>query len=594
MNNFFQKVSSGLRLFKKAFKGYIPQMLALTVIGFLSGLLEGVGANALIPLFSFVTGGDKGEDFISKNIENFFGLVGIDFTLSYLLVFIAALFVLKAVVLFIGSYIQLKISYGYEKNNRTELFKRSLESRWSYLLEQKIGHLEKVLSVETRYVTRLLETLSSFILISTSLIVFIVIAINISASITLITIGTGAVLIALFHPLVETTRRITEHVAQKTRDVAHFVNENILGVKTIKAMSVSEPIALLGDSYFELLRKLHIRRSLIANIFGAFFQPFSIIFILLLFAFSYKTGDFNLPAFVALIYLIQRIFSQVQNFQTHTQTIFRMFPYLENVLKHQEQARSNKEEDSGTLPFAFNKNFSFKNVSFAYGPGKETLSHVSFSVPRGSFVGLIGPSGAGKTTIVDIALRLFKPTEGDVLLDDTSIYKINLHHYRKNVGYVSQDIHLTNDTVARNIAFFDESITENAIVRAAKQANIYEVIQTLPHTFNSVVGERGVLLSAGQRQRVVIARVLARNPQFLILDEATSALDNESEKRIQEVIENLKGKITVLVIAHRLSTVMNCDTLFVLDQGKIIEQGKPQDLLQDKETYFYKTYHLRE
>ncbi len=326
--------------------------------------------------------------------------------------------------------------------------------------------------------------------------------------------------------------------------------------------------------------------------FGAFFQPFSVIFVLMLFAFAYKTSTFNFPAFVAIVYLIQRIFSQIQDLQAQTQNVFGLLPYMEHVLSYQKRMRKNEEEEGGGKPFVFEKDLLFERVSFGYGQNA-ILDNLSFRINRGSFTGLIGSSGSGKTTIVDLMLRLFVPQKGNILLDGLLVSEIDVHDWRKNVGYVSQDIHLINDTVENNIRFFDDSISREEILYAAKQAQIYDFIDSLPEKFSSVVGERGIQLSAGQRQRIVIARVLVRHPKLLILDEATSALDNESEKHIQAVIESLKGHITVLVIAHRLGTVMNCDTLMVLDKGKIIETGAPNDLLKDKQTYFYKAYNIR-
>jgi ABC-type multidrug transport system fused ATPase/permease subunit len=216
---------------------------------------------------------------------------------------------------------------------------------------------------------------------------------------------------------------------------------------------------------------------------------------------------------------------------------------------------------------------------------------VNFSISRGEMVGLIGPSGAGKTTIVDLVLRLFNPTSGEILLDGKNIRKIKLKDWRKNIGYVSQDIFLINDTIANNIKFYDDSISDKEIEEAAKSANIYDFIQNCPEKFETNIGERGIMLSVGQRQRIIIARVLARQPKFLLLDEATSALDNESELKIKESIDGLKGKVPVFIIAHRLSTVMNCDKVLAIENGKIIEQGEPKKLLNDKKSYFYQIYY---
>ncbi len=382
--------------------------------------------------------------------------------------------------------------------------------------------------------------------------------------------------------------------AVESRANAHFINENVLGMKTIKAMSATTLVIRDADTRFEILRKLGIRLTLLNSIFSSFFQPFGVLFILFLFSFSYKTGSFSLPAFAAIVYLIQRIFSNIQNFYIHIQGIFKELPYLEHLLVYKKQATENREENAGHRSFIFEHAFSFRNVSFRYNLSKDVLSDISFRIPKGSFAGFVGPSGSGKTTIVDIALRLFKPERGEVLLDDVPVGEIDLDLFRRNIGYVSQDIHLINDTIANNIRFFEPAVSNDAIVRAAKQADIYDTIESLPEKFSSLVGERGVHLSGGQRQRIVIARALARNPQLLILDEATSALDNESEKRIQAIIENLKGRMTVLVIAHRLGTVLNCDTLFVLDGGRIKESGEPRALLDNKDSYFFKMYHIRQ
>jgi ABC-type multidrug transport system fused ATPase/permease subunit len=217
------------------------------------------------------------------------------------------------------------------------------------------------------------------------------------------------------------------------------------------------------------------------------------------------------------------------------------------------------------------------------------LKNLNLIISKGETVGLIGSSGSGKTTIADLIIRLFNPTGGKIIMDETDISEINLKNWRNNIGYVSQDIFLLNDTIENNIKFYSD-LSEEEVIKAAKLANIYDFIMEQPKKFDSLVGERGLKLSAGQRQRIILARVIARKPQILILDEATSALDNESESLIQQALENLHGKITILMIAHRLSTVMNADKLFVLENGEIIEEGVPRVLLENKGSEFSKIY----
>ena len=207
-------------------------------------------------------------------------------------------------------------------------------------------------------------------------------------------------------------------------------------------------------------------------------------------------------------------------------------------------------------------------------------------------VGLIGPSGAGKTTIVDLLLRLFRPNSGELLIDGANIDELDKKSWHKNIGYVSQDIFLLNDTIENNIRFYNNALNHKDIVEATRSANIYDFIETLPDKFQTLVGERGIQLSGGQRQRIVLARILARKPSILVLDEATSALDNESEHKIQEAIKGLRGKLTILIVAHRLSTVMHEDKIAVLKDGIIAEEGGPQELLNNSQSYFYKNYNI--
>lgn len=576
-----------------AFGAYRFEFLILTVLGFFGGILEGVGINALIPLFSLFTGEAAGDDIVSQAIKKFFFFFNIDFTLQFLLVFIVILFILKAIILFIGNYIKIRIVADYEKDLRFDLFQGMLRARWPYLLKQKIGHLEKIIMVEATNASGVLKIASGAILLVWGLIVYLAIAVSISLTITLVTLAFGVFLFLVFKPIVKRVRDVSQRIVLENKNVAHFVNENMLGAKTIKAMFIASPVIVIANGYFEKLKELKIENFIWQGIPGAIPRPIALIFITILFIVMHTQPGFNIASFVAVMYLVQRIFSDMSNLQSDYFRIHESVPYLESALRQKEKAFGNVEKIGGGELFVFKDALSFREVSFSYNARSEVLSGINFQIKKGSSVGLIGASGGGKTTVVDLLLRLFEPTQGEIVLDGVSIAKISMELWRRNIGYVSQDMHLVNDTVANNIKFFNPTITDEAVVVAAKMAHIDTVIENLPKKFETVVGERGLLLSAGQRQRIVIARVLARNPQFLILDEATSALDNESELAIQKAIENFKGKITVLIIAHRLGTVMNCDELFVLHGGRIVERGKPQELLKDKQSYFYKAYNIR-
>lgn len=579
-------------LSKIAFGSYKWQIILMMILSFLTGILEAVGINAIIPIFSVIDGGET-TDIISQTIEKFFLYFGIFYSVKFLLIFIATLFIIRAIVLLAAKYITLKIAADYERNTRSELFKLMLESNWSHLLRQKLGYLDQVLIMDIKNCSSLLAHIGGATLILINLIVYTFVAFNISFTITMLALALGAGIFLVFKPFFYKTRILSQQMAEDYKSLAHYVNENIIGMKAIKSMLAENVVFNKGVEYFDHLKDLRIRAGLLRNFTYVAVQPIGLLFIIGIFAFFYKTGSFTFASFIVIVYAINRIFVNIQSAQSEAHIISSFVPYLTTVLNYRKEAMERKEEDMGTEKFNFKDRLELKNINFSYDTESTALSDISFSVKRGEMIGIIGPSGAGKTTLVDLLLRLFNPQKGAILLDGKNITDISLKEWRNNVGYVSQDIFLINDTLENNIRFYNESLSKQDIIEATKMANIYDFIQKQPQGFDTVVGERGIKLSGGQRQRIVLARTLARHPQILILDEATSALDSESEVSIQQAIEKIKGEVTVIAIAHRLSTVINSDRLVVIEDGRVIESGTPKDLLEDKKSYFFKAYNLR-
>jgi subfamily B ATP-binding cassette protein MsbA len=221
----------------------------------------------------------------------------------------------------------------------------------------------------------------------------------------------------------------------------------------------------------------------------------------------------------------------------------------------------------------------FRDVSFAYRIGQATLDHVNFTVQPGEMIALVGPSGAGKSTIITLLARFYDPTTGAVLIDDTPISGFNVQSVRRQIGIVMQDNILFSGSIEENIRYGRPGASKEEVIAASKVANCHEFVSRLKNGYDSRVGERGVSLSGGQRQRLAIARVLLRDPRILILDEATSALDSHSERLIQDATEKLMENRTAIVIAHRLSTVVNANRILVMDHGRIVDFGRHEELL---------------
>jgi len=586
------KTPNALTVLCSIFSRYRWHIVALTVFGFLSAILEGIGINAVIPLVSFFTGGgDTATDFITKTIQGLFSFFSIPFKFSYLLGFILILFVFRAISVVVFGYIRGWIGADFLGKESEEVLRRTLLSSWAFSLKQKLGTMHNTLVRDIQQSGSLLSSVAQIIQSFSGFLMYLLVAINISPTMTLYTLVGGAVLLFFLRPFLRRTQHIGEQSAKVEKQFAQFLTEHIIGMKSIKASGVERSAISYGSAHIRLLRHLSIQQALMRSASNSFFQPISIVLVVVLYVLTYQTPEFSIISFAASLYLIQKIFTYLESGQNALQMVNELVPYAQNIAASKHTLDLHRESSSGDAPFVFKKEIVFKDISFSYDDNKMILKDIDFPIRAGETIGLIGPSGAGKTSVVDLLLRLFKPNKGSILLDGIPSESITLSEWRQHIGYVSQDVFLLNNTIEENIRFYNKELTIEKIKNAAKQANIYDFIIGLPEGFKTITGDRGVMLSGGQRQRIALARALAGNPSLLLLDEATSALDHESEKLIHESIHSLRGKVTVIIVAHRPSTVAEADTIFVLNNGHIVERGTPQELLQNKESYFYKMQH---
>jgi len=319
---------------------------------------------------------------------------------------------------------------------------------------------------------------------------------------------------------------------------------------------VSSPISeIIGASIAALLLWIGARDVLVAQSISS--EDF-IRFILLLFSLFGPMKN------------LSNVFNELQNGLASADRVFSILDTKSDIINVPDATHVDNLE----------KEIIFKDLSFHYGnKDEQVLKNINFSISSGQIIALVGPSGAGKSTLVDLIPRFYDTTKGSIFIDDNNIKEIDINSLRSLMGIVTQETFLFNDTVRANISYGVESLSDDIIKDAAIAANAHEFIKKLPDGYETIIGERGVSLSGGQRQRIAIARAIVKNPPILILDEATSSLDTESEKKVQQAIEKLMRNRTVIVIAHRLSTVHNADKIIVLDKGEIIDEGSHDELI---------------
>ncbi len=579
-------------LFTTLYAGYGFKLFLVAALGIFSGFVEGFGITLLVPVFAFLVGTSSfGSNFFIKFLEKISASTGITFGFETLLIIIGTLFIVKAALLLIYWRIQTRVSADYRRSIRRKIYERLLGSSFSFLQKQKLGHVDYVLLADVDASTRMLESTIHVILDVTTLMTYAAVSFALSPAVTLTAFGTGLVILFVLKPFDRILRRYSRAIAASVKDIAHSVSETITGIKTVKAFGAEQPVLEDMSQLFKEHEYIEVKKQDIKTFIKVSIEPLSILFILAMFSITYKFLTFELASFVPIMYLVQQMFLRVEKIQNAKNLLSGAFPHAQSIQKTLAEITIHTPRIAGGAPYAFMDAIRFENVSFRYGTN-EIIHGLTLEIRRGKTIGIIGPSGAGKTTLVDLLLRFIEPSAGRIAIDGRAISDIDFEEWRKKVMYVAQDVFLRNTSVLENIRFYDAALPHGAIVEAAKMANIYDFIRSLPHGFDTVVGERGTRLSGGERQRIALARALARAPSVLVLDEATSALDAESEAMIKEALRRLKGEITILIIAHRMSTVMDVDEIYVIDKGILREHGVPEELLLDPHSYFSKISRL--
>ena len=387
-----------------------------------------------------------------------------------------------------------------------------------------------------------------------------------------------------------------EEVRTEVSNLNSFVQERVTGMKILQLFTREEV-------EFENFKKINARHKngwLKTVWYNSIFFPIAEILSSLTLGVIVWYGGINiitdktasigeLTAFIMMIPMMFRPLNQIAN---KFNTLLMGMVAAERVFKVID-TNSNIIDEGEILVNTFNGDVSFKNVNFSYVPNTQILNQISFNIKKGSTVAIVGSTGAGKTSVINLLNRFYEIDSGEISIDGINIKDYKLSNLRKNIGIVLQDVFLFSDTIFNNITLKDESISLNEVKLAAKQIGVHDFIMSLPNNYYYNVKERGIMLSSGQRQLIAFLRVYVSDPQILILDEATSSIDSTSEVLIQNATEKLTKNRTSLIIAHRLATIKKANNIIVMDSGNIIEQGSHKELISNKDGYYKKLYDVQ-
>lgn len=575
-----------LLFFIQGYELYIAFLVALAV---LIGIIDALSIALLYPMLS--------EGFqISATSIPFFGIIekiSSFIPIGSTFVHLGLLFILLSGVSLGFQLFYWKVAFFFKKEIviriKKELFEKINKNDYIFFVDNKQGDIINIFNQSPYYIEQSLDRILCLFadLIASTVIIGMLFFIS-PGGLLFVMIGGG-----LFYLIL---RKIGENISEKLgilqiatgQSENKVINEYISGVRTIKALHASDywksqyrdALKMYWDKYADYM---YIQRIPIIAINSLFYIAIGIIVLLL---YIYYADNFMLviPVLGTFAAGTMKVLPKFMNLGDYNLQLLNYRPHIESVYQYLTDTKY-EGIHNGTKPLSgLQSDIIFEDISFSY-THKPVLDAINLVIKKGEMTALVGSSGSGKSTTASLLLRLYDPSDGKIIINDTDLKDFEIDSFREVIGYISQDPFIYHDTIRNNITF-GRNYSDVEVIEAAILAHAHDFIKNLPHEYDTIVGDQGITLSGGEKQRIAIARAMIRQPDLLILDEATSALDNISELIVQQAIDNVAKECTTLIIAHRLTTIKNARKIYVLEKGKIIEEGNHNSLIEKKGSYW--------
>ena len=509
-------------------------------------------------------------------------------TLLHLGLLILFLFILKNLTKYLGNNVNVRLGEGISKSIRDQLFRKMMSLSMDYFNRSKVGDN---ISFITNSVATMNGAVSPIFLTvfrqPIEIALFLAVLFSYSPFLTMIAFSTSIGSLLIIKLSTKAIKMYASRMLFSMHALTSLIQEMISGIRLVKTTASEDKATHQFEQETQRYVKASVKNQKLVDLVPVLNE---ILAISALCAVLYVGGNQvydkelkpqELMTFLFALFSIMSPLAQLTNTPAVIQKGIVAAETVFNIIDQQPTVKNGNNSIH-----TFTSSITVDNLHFSYDGNHEVLHNIHLNIDKGKTIALVGQSGSGKSTMSDLIVRLYDPNKGSICIDGINIKEFSLEEYRQLFGIVSQDSFLFNDTIAENICFGKNIISEDEMIYAAKMANAHDFIISLPMGYQTKIGDRGVLLSGGQKQRLAIARALVRKPQILIFDEATSALDAESEHLVQEAIHNLLHGRTALIIAHRLSTIIDADCIYVFDNGSIAESGTHKELIEKGGIYF--------
>jgi ABC-type multidrug transport system fused ATPase/permease subunit len=582
----------------KIFYDYLGKKIFLFfILTLIAGLADSVGILMLLPLLQGV---GKGLESPTQEVNgvydlilNFISFIGLSESIETIVTIIILSFFAKGVFIYIANRFDVELRGELLKIIKFKLINGFDKMNYEYYLKHDTGFFINLINEQANRSVNSFQNLNGLGIQFVYTFLYLGMSFLMSWVFGSIMLLVGIVMLIVFRSLNHRVRDLSRHMTIENSNLSKMVIQFLHAFKYLTSIGESKRVKSKILSSIDGLTGYQIKMGYAASLTESVREPVTVVLIMMVVLF--QVSILNEPLsniFIAILFFYKGL-NSILGVQASLQAMLESIGSIEIINDQLNSLSKNTRKDNGSISVNLEKNIIFQNVSYRYDGSKvNTIDSIDIDIQAYTSVALVGESGSGKSTLVDLITLVLRSQSGNVFIDNNKVEDIDLSIWRSQIGYVSQETIMFNDTIANNICLWDgeknqESVNKK-IINAANLAYISNYIDSLPDGYKTIVGDRGVKLSGGQRQRLFIARELYRNPNLLILDEATSALDSNSERQVQKSIDKLKGKITVIVIAHRLSTVRNVDCIYVIDKGRVIEKGSYEYLGDQEGSYFKK------